>query len=61
MPTVFGPRGNAPVFTPPGGSALHEHGRGPCGGDALTQARGRTPRLPAGTTVPAKSPTSPLT
>jgi hypothetical protein len=55
------PDGNAPVFNPSDGSALREHGRGPCIVDALAQEWGRTPRPPAGKTVRATLPTRPLT
>ncbi|MFH8977822.1 hypothetical protein [Streptomyces sp. NPDC017890] len=61
MPAVSRRGGDAPVFIPSGGSALQECGRGLCVVDALAQARSRTPKPPAGTTLRGESPTRPLT
>ncbi|MGC9441853.1 ATP-binding protein [Streptomyces sp. WG5] len=60
-PAVSDLGGNAPVFTPSGGSAPQEHGRGPRRVDALAETRGPTPGPPASRTLRGKSPTRPLT
>ncbi|MFD5803856.1 ATP-binding protein [Streptomyces sp. NPDC127020] len=59
--TVSDPGDDAPVFQPFDDSALREHGRGLYIVDALAEEWGWTPRPPAGKTVWAKLPTSPLT
>ncbi|MDN0197853.1 ATP-binding protein [Streptomyces sp. S.PNR 29] len=45
---------NPPVYPPPDGADLDEHGRGLCIVDALSEEWGWTPRPPAGKTVWAR-------